>query len=175
MSGFTAAISRTACRRGCTTIPVKWPSFILTATYTARPRPCSSLIAPRVTSGTVVLFDEYFNYANWEQHQFKAFQEFVQEHDVKYAYLGFARQQVAVRIISIGAARRRAMTALFSADVNMTPAAERLHERRRWPAPGQRATLDLTVFISCYNEEEYIVPTIQTVRDALNEIGTISL
>lgn len=61
------------------------------------------LIAPRLTSGTVVLFDEYFNYANWEQHQFKAFQEFVREHDVKYAYLGFARQQVAVRIVSIGA------------------------------------------------------------------------
>jgi hypothetical protein len=62
-----------------------------------------SLIAPRVSSGTVVLFDEYFNYPNWEQHQFKAFQEFVQEHDVKYIYLGFARQQVAVRIVSIGA------------------------------------------------------------------------
>jgi Macrocin-O-methyltransferase (TylF) len=59
------------------------------------------LIAPRVTSGTVVLFDEYFNYANWEQHQFKAFQEFAREHDVKYVYLGFARQQVAVRIVSI--------------------------------------------------------------------------
>jgi len=62
-----------------------------------------SLIAPRVVNGTLILFDEYFNYANWEQHQFKAFQEFVQEHRVKYAYLGFARQQVAVRVISIGA------------------------------------------------------------------------
>ena len=62
-----------------------------------------NLIAPRITSGTVVLFDEYFNYANWEQHQFKAFQEFVQEHNIQYAYLGFARQQVAVRIMSVGA------------------------------------------------------------------------
>ena len=62
-----------------------------------------SLTAPQINSGTVVLFDEYFNYANWEQHQFKAFQEFVHEHDVKYLYLGFARQQVAVRIESIGA------------------------------------------------------------------------
>jgi hypothetical protein len=61
------------------------------------------LIAPRLANGTVILFDEYFNYANWEQHQFKAFQEFVHEHNVKYEYLGFARQQVAVRIISIGA------------------------------------------------------------------------
>jgi hypothetical protein len=61
-----------------------------------------NLIAPRITGKTVILFDEYFNYANWEKHQFKAFQEFVQEHDVKYDYLGFARQQVAVQIVSIG-------------------------------------------------------------------------
>ncbi len=61
------------------------------------------LIKPRLASGTVILFDEYFNYPNWEQHEFKAFQEFVTEHGVKYTYLGFARQQVAVRIESIGA------------------------------------------------------------------------
>jgi len=59
--------------------------------------------APRLVPGTVILFDEYFNYPNWEQHEFKAFQEFVAERDVKYTYLGFARQQVAVRIDSIGA------------------------------------------------------------------------
>jgi hypothetical protein len=122
----------------------------------------------------VVLFDEYFNYANWEQHQFKAFQEFVQEHDVKYVYLGFARQQVAVRIVIDRRGRCRAMTAPFSADVIMTPAAERLHSADDAAAPGQHAPLDLTVFISCYNEEQYIVATIQTVRDALNEIGSIS-
>jgi glycosyltransferase involved in cell wall biosynthesis len=66
------------------------------------------------------------------------------------------------------------MTVRFSADVVMTPAAERLHGADEAAAPGQRAPLDLTVFISCYNEEEYIVATIQSVRDALNEIGTIS-
>jgi len=61
-----------------------------------------ALLAPRLASGTVILFDEYFNYPNWEQHEFKAFQEFVSEHKVSYTYLGFARQQVAVRIESIG-------------------------------------------------------------------------
>jgi len=66
------------------------------------------------------------------------------------------------------------MSGRFSADVVMTPAAERLHGGDEAAAPGQRGPLDLTVFISCYNEEEYIVPTIQSVRDALNEIGTIS-
>ena len=61
-----------------------------------------NLIAPRLISGSVILFDEYFNYPNWEQHEFKAFQEFVAAFAVKYTYLGFARQQVAVRIDSIG-------------------------------------------------------------------------
>jgi glycosyltransferase involved in cell wall biosynthesis len=66
------------------------------------------------------------------------------------------------------------MTPISPADVIMTPAAARLHGADEVAAPGQRAPLDLTVFISCYNEERYIVPTIQTIRDALDEIGTIS-
>jgi hypothetical protein len=61
------------------------------------------LLAPRLTKGSVILFDEYFNYPNWEQHEFKAFAEFVQAHRVKYTYLAFARQQVAVLITSVGA------------------------------------------------------------------------
>lgn len=60
------------------------------------------LLAPHLASGTIILFDEYFNYPNWERHEFKAFQEFVAELAVKYTYLAFARQQVAVRIDSIG-------------------------------------------------------------------------
>ena len=60
-----------------------------------------NFLAPRLVPGTVILFDEYFNYSNWEQHEFKAFQEFVSEYRVSYTYLAFARQQVAVRIDSI--------------------------------------------------------------------------
>jgi predicted O-methyltransferase YrrM len=61
-----------------------------------------SLVGPRLVSGSVILFDEYFNFPNWENHEYKAFQEFVADHNVKYTYLAFARQQVAVRIDSIG-------------------------------------------------------------------------
>jgi predicted O-methyltransferase YrrM len=57
-------------------------------------------LAGRIVPGTVILFDEYFNYPNWEAHEFKAFQEYVAEHQVAYRYLAFARQQVAVRIES---------------------------------------------------------------------------
>jgi hypothetical protein len=61
------------------------------------------LLAERIVPGTVILFDEYFNYPNWEQHDFKAFQEFVTDRTVKYRYLGFSRQQVAMRIEAISA------------------------------------------------------------------------
>ena len=57
-------------------------------------------LADRIVPGTIILFDEYFNYPNWEAHEFKAFQEYVAEHRVAYRYLAFARQQVAVRIES---------------------------------------------------------------------------
>jgi glycosyltransferase involved in cell wall biosynthesis len=65
-------------------------------------------------------------------------------------------------------------TVLFPADVAMTPAARQLHSVEDVAVPGQQAPLDLTVFISCYNEREFIAKTIQTVCEALNEIGTIS-
>ena len=53
-------------------------------------------------AGTVILFDEYFNYPNWENHEFKAWKEFVDKHRISYDYIGFARQQVAVKITKIG-------------------------------------------------------------------------
>lgn len=62
-----------------------------------------NLIAGRMVPGTVLLFDEYFNFPNWEAHEYRAFQEFTAQRKIAYRYLAFARQQVAVRIESIGA------------------------------------------------------------------------
>jgi len=59
-------------------------------------------IAERLQPGTVIVFDEYFNYPNWQYHEFKAWKEFVEGQDVRYEYLGYARQQVAVKITGIG-------------------------------------------------------------------------
>jgi len=52
----------------------------------------------RMQPGTVLVFDEYFNYPNWEQHEFKAWREFVERQGLSYEYLAFARQQVALRL-----------------------------------------------------------------------------
>jgi len=61
-------------------------------------------LADQIKPGTVILFDEYFNYPGWQQHEFKAFNEFIEEHNVSFEYIGFASQHfsVAVRISDNG-------------------------------------------------------------------------
>jgi hypothetical protein len=58
------------------------------------------LIGSRIVPGTVIVFDEYFNYPGWEHHEFKAFQEFILTSDLNYKYIGYNRnhEQVAVAI-----------------------------------------------------------------------------
>ena len=56
----------------------------------------------RMQVGTVIVFDEYFNYPSWKQHEFRAWRECVERHNLTYEYLAFARNQVAIRIRTIG-------------------------------------------------------------------------
>ncbi|MEL7281651.1 MAG: class I SAM-dependent methyltransferase [Pseudomonadota bacterium] len=57
-------------------------------------------LGDRILAGTVIVFDEYFNYAGWQEGEFKAFQECVAEHGLHYEYLTYnhEHQQVAVKI-----------------------------------------------------------------------------
>ena len=54
----------------------------------------------QIVPGTVILFNEYWNHATWKKHEFKAWQEHVAKHNVKYEYIGYAsdHQEVAVKI-----------------------------------------------------------------------------
>ena len=58
-------------------------------------------LAQRIVPGTVIVFDEYFNFPGWQQDEFRAWQEFVAEHKIEYEYLGFvsSHQEVAVRVV----------------------------------------------------------------------------
>ena len=58
------------------------------------------LLKPRVTPGTVIVFDEYFNFVGWRNHEFRAFQEFIAETGWAYRYLAWAYQQAVVVIES---------------------------------------------------------------------------
>jgi hypothetical protein len=57
-------------------------------------------LAERLRPGAVLVFDEYFNYPNWQRHEWRAFQEFVRDSGTSYTYLGFAQKNghVAVRL-----------------------------------------------------------------------------
>ena len=52
----------------------------------------------RLVEGTLILFDEYFGYHNWRNHEFKAWQEFVAENRIEYEYLALSHLQVLVRV-----------------------------------------------------------------------------
>jgi predicted O-methyltransferase YrrM len=59
-----------------------------------------SALSDRLRIGTVIVFDEYFNYPGWKQHEHKAFQEFVERTGVEYRFDAFvpSHQQVCAVI-----------------------------------------------------------------------------
>ncbi|RZS29485.1 methyltransferase family protein [Herbihabitans rhizosphaerae] len=57
-------------------------------------------LAPRLRPGTVLVFDEYFNYPGWQRHEHRAWTEFVERTGIAFEYVAYtyADCQVAVRI-----------------------------------------------------------------------------
>jgi hypothetical protein len=62
-----------------------------------------NLLKGRIVSGTVIVFDEYFNYDGWEKGEYLAFQKYVKENQIKYEYLTYnhLHEQVAVIILKV--------------------------------------------------------------------------
>ena len=62
-----------------------------------------SELRERIVPGTVIVFDEYFNYPGWQQYEYRAFQEFTEESGTAYEYIGYCRngQHAAVRITEV--------------------------------------------------------------------------
>ena len=56
------------------------------------------LLEPRLKPGTVIVFDEYFNYPEWQEGEYKAFMEFLDKTGLSSEFIGYHRneQQVAV-------------------------------------------------------------------------------
>jgi predicted O-methyltransferase YrrM len=59
------------------------------------------LVGPRLHPGSVIVFDEFLNYAGWEQHEARAWQEYVEEHDLDFRYEAYTHdhEQVVVRLV----------------------------------------------------------------------------
>ncbi|MGE0197791.1 MAG: TylF/MycF/NovP-related O-methyltransferase, partial [Simkaniaceae bacterium] len=60
-----------------------------------------TLLGDNIIPGTVIVFDELYNYPGCEEHEFKAFQEFLKRKGYRAKYLGYNtnHEQVVVKII----------------------------------------------------------------------------
>ena len=55
----------------------------------------------RIKKGTIIVFDEYFNYPGWQGHEYLAFKEFINETGYQYEYIAFCSKgfSVGVKIV----------------------------------------------------------------------------
>lgn len=60
------------------------------------------------------------------------------------------------------------------AQMSMTSAAAKFHDGAVALNSELAAVLDVTIFVSCYNEAQYIVRTLDNVREVLAELGTLA-
>lgn len=60
------------------------------------------LVGPRLRPGSIVLFDEFFNYPSWQQHEYKAWTEFLEHSGHRCVYESYTNnnEQVVARIVS---------------------------------------------------------------------------
>jgi Macrocin-O-methyltransferase (TylF) len=57
------------------------------------------LVGPRLVEGSVVLFDEYFNYVGWQHGEYLAWQEFVAEAGLTFDYAGYTHDHEQVVVV----------------------------------------------------------------------------
>lgn len=62
------------------------------------------LVGPRLHTGSVIVFDEFFNYQGWEDGEFRAWEEYVKTTEWQYCYEAFTvdNEQVAIRLTDTG-------------------------------------------------------------------------
>ena len=55
-------------------------------------------LSDRIVSGTVILFDDYFNFPSWQEDGHAVFQDFIEKKKWNVTYLGYAFKELAVKI-----------------------------------------------------------------------------
>lgn len=58
-------------------------------------------VGPRLRPGSIVVFDEYFNYPGWQRHEHRAWMEYVERTGTQFDYVAYTydHEQVVVRIV----------------------------------------------------------------------------
>ena len=59
-------------------------------------------VGPRLRPGSVIVFDEYFNYPGWEQHEHRAWHEFVAKTGIECRYVAYTHNHEQVAVVVTG-------------------------------------------------------------------------
>lgn len=61
------------------------------------------LVGPRLVPGSVIVFDEYFNYPGWQDHEHKAWSEYVDRTGIEFNYCGYTydHEQVIMKVTGV--------------------------------------------------------------------------
>lgn len=59
-----------------------------------------NLLHPFIVKNTIISFDEYFNYEDWQNHEHKALSEYIKKYNRKISYIAYNdnHEQVTIRI-----------------------------------------------------------------------------
>ncbi|CAN0492609.1 unnamed protein product, partial [Phaeothamnion confervicola] len=57
------------------------------------------LLKDRIVKGTVIVFDEYLGFPNWQKGEFRAWRDFVEAQCIEYCYLAFSNTPAAVLVL----------------------------------------------------------------------------
>ena len=100
MSNWCMGCSRTRCRIFVASHPGPISLLHVDCDLYSSTRTIFAALGDRLIPGSVIVFDEYFNYTGWRQHEYKAFQEYLASSERRYEYLSLVpqHQQVCVRI-----------------------------------------------------------------------------
>lgn len=55
-------------------------------------------VGPRLVPGSIILFDEYFNYPGWQEHEFLAWQDYELKSGIKFSYLAYTEDAISVAL-----------------------------------------------------------------------------
>ena len=52
----------------------------------------------RIIKGTLIQFDEFYNFYGWKNHEYKALNKFLLENNLKINYIGFTDRRILIEI-----------------------------------------------------------------------------
>lgn len=57
------------------------------------------VLSRKIVAGSVLVFDEHHGYPNWQNGEFKAWNDYVKAENIKFHYIGFSDMAAAVQIL----------------------------------------------------------------------------